>query len=135
MTEITKTTPLRLEDAVRLAFPAGGMTVSGLRTERRKGNLAVMMLAGKEFTTLAAIEDMLAKCIVKAEPARVPFSASRSGVGSDVDARRAVAMEAARATGLRILDELREKSWKDDEAKAIAEGRKSRRRRPAGDKA
>jgi hypothetical protein len=31
--------PLRLEDAVEVAFPGGGMTVSGLRLERDRGNL------------------------------------------------------------------------------------------------
>jgi hypothetical protein len=30
-------TPLRLERAVELAFPEGGMTVSGLRREAAKG--------------------------------------------------------------------------------------------------
>ena len=32
-------TPLRLEDAVRRAFPAGGITVAGLRKEAARGRL------------------------------------------------------------------------------------------------
>ena len=32
--EITPNTPLRLADAVKIAFPMGGMTVAGLRRER-----------------------------------------------------------------------------------------------------
>lgn len=37
-------TPLRLDRAVELAFPAGGMTVSGLRREASKGNLRLKKL-------------------------------------------------------------------------------------------
>jgi hypothetical protein len=51
-------TPLRLETAVKIAFPDGGMTVSGLRRERDRGNLRVEKVAGKEFTTLRNIEEM-----------------------------------------------------------------------------
>src|SRR5262249_36420325 len=57
-------TPLRLADAVRLAFPLGGMTVSGLRQEARKGRLAIEVIAGKQFTTLRAIEEMRERCRV-----------------------------------------------------------------------
>jgi hypothetical protein len=60
--EIGPTTPLRLEHAVKLAFPLGGMTVSGLRRERDRGNLAIEKIAGKEFTTLQNIEEMRIKC-------------------------------------------------------------------------
>ena len=59
---ITDDTPLRLEKALELAFPTGGMTVSGLRKERDRGTLAVEMIAGKEFTTLADIREMRRKC-------------------------------------------------------------------------
>ena len=44
--------PLRLKDAVEIAFPLGGMTVSGLRRERNKGRLVIEEIAGKQFTTL-----------------------------------------------------------------------------------
>lgn len=55
-------TPLRLEDAVKLAFPAGGITLAGLRKEVARGNLAVEKIAGKLFTTLADIKRMREKC-------------------------------------------------------------------------
>ena len=58
-------TPLRLQDAVRLAFPAGGMTVSGLRTEATRGRLKYWRIAGKIFTTLAAIAEMREQCRVQ----------------------------------------------------------------------
>ena len=60
--EITETTPLRLKDAVRLGFPHGGMTVSGLRKERDRGRLVVEKIAGKEFTTLRHINQMRELC-------------------------------------------------------------------------
>src|SRR5262245_14731103 len=60
--EITPETPLRLKTAVRLAFPDGGMTVSGLRREAAKGRLAIETIAGKQFTTLNAIQEMRKQC-------------------------------------------------------------------------
>jgi hypothetical protein len=62
-------TPLRLNRAVEIAFPEGGMTVSGLRREARRGRLSIEVIAGKQFTTLRAIEQMRDVC--RAE-ARVP---------------------------------------------------------------
>src|SRR3974390_2018741 len=56
--EITPNTPLRLADAVKIAFPMGGMTVAGLRRERDRNRLVIEKIAGKEFTTLAHIERM-----------------------------------------------------------------------------
>jgi hypothetical protein len=64
--EITPDTPLRLADAVMIAFPMGGMTVSGLRKEIRRKRLTVEVMAGKQFTTLAAIEEMRRLCRVQA---------------------------------------------------------------------
>jgi hypothetical protein len=55
-------TPLRLSDAVKIAFPAGGMTVAGLRREIGRGNLVVERIAGKQFTTLDDIRAMREKC-------------------------------------------------------------------------
>jgi hypothetical protein len=60
--DISLTAPLRLADAVRLAFPYGGMTVSGLRREIARGRLEVEVIAGKQFTTLGAIEEMRRRC-------------------------------------------------------------------------
>ena len=58
-------TPLRLDDAVRLAFPCGGMTVSGLRREAARGRLVIERVAGKDFVTLRAIDEMREKCRVQ----------------------------------------------------------------------
>jgi hypothetical protein len=56
--------PLRLKDAVLLAFPAGGMTVSGLRQEHLRGRLKLEKIAGKHFVTLRAIREMRELCKV-----------------------------------------------------------------------
>ena len=66
-TEIGPDTPLRLKTAVEIAFPDGGMTVSGLRREAAKGNLVIETIAGKQFVTLHAIEEMRTKCRVEAK--------------------------------------------------------------------
>ena len=60
--EVTLDTPLRLADAVKIAFPMGGMTVAGLRRERDRDRLVIEKIAGKEFTTLAHIERMRELC-------------------------------------------------------------------------
>jgi hypothetical protein len=52
--EIDANTPLRLAEAVRIAFPDGGMTVSGLRREIARGRLAVEIIA-RHFDFLPAI--------------------------------------------------------------------------------
>jgi hypothetical protein len=55
-------TPLRLLDALNLAFPRGGMTVSGLRREAAKGRLVIERIAGKDFVTQRAINEMRMLC-------------------------------------------------------------------------
>jgi hypothetical protein len=54
--------PLRLDRAVKLAFPFGGMAVSGLRREAAKGRLVIERIAGKDFVTLRAINEMRVLC-------------------------------------------------------------------------
>jgi len=63
---IDPNTPLRLKDAVKIAFPFGGMTVSGLRREIGRCRLTYETIAGKQFVTLHAIEEMRKKCRVEA---------------------------------------------------------------------
>jgi hypothetical protein len=63
--------PLRLADAVRYAFPHGGVTVSTLRAEARRGNLVITRLRNADFTTLRHIEGMKEKCRVN--PSRPDF--------------------------------------------------------------
>jgi hypothetical protein len=71
---ISPDAPLRLDQAVRAAFPLGGMTVSGLRREAARGRLAIETIAGKQFTTLRAIEEMRERCRV--QPKEPDFGSS-----------------------------------------------------------
>lgn len=77
--EITDETPLRLDVAAALAYPGGGMTASGLRTEKARGRLAVERVAGRDWTTLGAIARMRELCRVNANPPDSGFDLSGSG--------------------------------------------------------
>ena len=73
--EIGPDTPLRLDIAARIAFPGGAMTASGLRREAARGRLTIERIAGKDFTTLAAIAAMREQCRA---PPHLPASTSAS---------------------------------------------------------
>jgi hypothetical protein len=70
--------PLRMAVAARIAFPDGTMGSSGLRKERERGRLVTEMIAGKEYTTLGAIEHMRELCrfVPKVAPDAKPAAAS-----------------------------------------------------------
>ena len=57
--------PLRLNIAASIAFPDGSMTASGLRREASKGRLIIEMIAGKQYVSLSAIEEMRTQCRVE----------------------------------------------------------------------
>ncbi|WP_457811294.1 hypothetical protein [Sinorhizobium meliloti] len=59
--------PMRLKDIIPIAFPHGGISPAGLRREAKRGRLRLMRIAGKDFTTLAAIEEMQRLCVVEPE--------------------------------------------------------------------
>jgi hypothetical protein len=58
---------LRLEIAAQIAFPDGSMSVSAMRREAAAGHLTIYRIAGKDFTTLADIEEMKTRCRVQAK--------------------------------------------------------------------
>src|SRR5690348_11126010 len=64
MTDLADSVPLRLDAAAKVAFPDGSMTASGLRREAQRGRLVIERVAGKDYTTLAAIKDMRERCRV-----------------------------------------------------------------------
>ena len=70
-------TPLRLADAIKIAFPRGGITVSGLRKEAAKGRLIIERIAGKDFVTLAAINAMRAECRIGDPKRSRPLQSAR----------------------------------------------------------
>ena len=105
--QVTDTQPLRLDVAAALAFPDGSMGASGLRREAEKGRLAIERIAGKDYTTLRAIEEMRRICRVPPkEPAcgsslknATHQEASASGqYGSSATARAKSALDALLAT-------------------------------------
>jgi len=49
---------MTLAEAARLHWPHGPITVATLRTAARQGDLGIVTLAGKHFTTPAAIRVM-----------------------------------------------------------------------------
>jgi len=81
-------TPLRLADAVEIAFPSGGMTVSGLRREIARGRLEAELIAGKHFVTLAAIQQMRQLCRVRVDSSGADRATCSRAAGSDRGAVR-----------------------------------------------
>jgi hypothetical protein len=95
--EIDLTTPLRLAVAAALAYPDGSMTAGGLRREAKRGRLAIERTAGKDYTTLAAIEEMRQLCrVVPKDPVcgSVPPGGTRAGK-SPTQSAISFSMEAA----------------------------------------
>lgn len=81
--DIGPDTPLRLDVAAAIAFPDGSITARSLLREAHRGNLAVMHIAGKTFTTLAEIGNMCAVCRVpQNRPASISDLAARTAVPS-----------------------------------------------------
>jgi nucleoid-associated protein YgaU len=64
---IDRNAPLRLADAAAIAYPFGGITASGLRREAARGRLTIERTAGKDYVTLAAIDEMRARCRIEAK--------------------------------------------------------------------
>ncbi|ABF71306.1 excisionase [Rhizobium phage 16-3] len=106
---IKQDSPLRLSVAASLAFPDGSMTTAGLRRESKRGRLTIMRIAGKDYTTLAYIEEMKGKCLVNANR-QGSGSGQRTKLdqqsGSFSTAQGSIALAAAR----RIAQELRQNS-------------------------
>ena len=73
-------TPLRLDVAASIAYPDGSMTVSGLRSEIRKGRLECERTAGKQYVTLGGIERMRQKC---RDVPKVPASTSANAAAAN----------------------------------------------------
>ena len=59
---LTDDDPVPLKAAVDLFFPLGGMTLSKLRAQAEKGNLAIERIGRTEFVTASAIREMRARC-------------------------------------------------------------------------
>lgn len=101
---IMATTRIRLATAAALAFPEGNVSAKWLQSQGRRGLLDIWRIAGKDFTTLDAIERMLEEC--RAQPSR-PASISESGQGvkpssSSSIAEKKSALAAAQAASMKL---------------------------------
>lgn len=87
--------PMRLREACEKL--GGGLTPSGLRRERDRGNLEMVRLAGKDFVTVAGIKAMIERCKVRIHvPAREASSPQvQSTSDEDVRAVRRAALRAS----------------------------------------
>ncbi|MQX94750.1 excisionase [Sinorhizobium medicae] len=84
--------PMRLKDIIPIAFPHGGITPAGLRREDKRVRLKLMRIAGKDFTTLAAIEEMQRLCVVEPDRGEAPLHPDDRGKAA-LAAARAIAHE------------------------------------------
>src|SRR5689334_19191815 len=115
LSNIDPNAPLRLKDAVEVAFPLGGITEAGLRREIGRGRLTYETIAGKQFVTLRAIEEMRKKCRVEArdhgsgcnqpEETGNGKSSNRPSGSSETD-RASAALDAARAKISKLKENL-----------------------------
>jgi hypothetical protein len=102
--------PLRLAVAAEHAFPFGGMTAKGLRCEAKRGRLVIWRIANKDFTSLAAIQEMRRKYRLQDnQPAsgsvQQEETAQQHGSLSTTDAR--IALAAARASTSALRERLK----------------------------
>src|ERR1700720_1584587 len=98
--QIGPNTPLRLDVAAALAYPDGSMTASGLRREAGRGRLVIERTAGKDYTTLAAIERMRGLCRVSREgPASIskPIAATPPATSHTPPSGKSATRDTARA--------------------------------------
>jgi hypothetical protein len=108
--EVGDNTPLRLAVAAILAYPDGSMTASGLRREAARGRLVIERTAGKDYTTLAAIEEMRALCRVQGKAlargfdpkSGTPRARSESAETGRAKSARAALQKIARAPSARL---------------------------------
>lgn len=106
-------TPLPLAMAAKEAFPAGTMTAAILRKEGSRGNLDIMRIGGRLFTTLADIEEMKRRCRLKprdrdcgSSPATEGATASASPASGS---SRTETPELAQASARLVAESLRKK--------------------------
>jgi hypothetical protein len=101
--------PVPLARAVSLFFPEGGVTVSTLRTEARKGRLALERIGGKDFVTGEAINQMRELCRVERKVRASTPEAAKAGAssGSSVTENTKRALAAARQAARELKENCR----------------------------
>jgi len=111
--DISDNTPLRLAVAADIAFPDGSISASSLRKERDAGRLTVERIAGKEYTTLANIQEMRRLCRDQAKDHSSGRSQQRSEAMAEQEALsgslKTAPLGAAQASAQRMVEKLRQK--------------------------
>lgn len=126
---ITDDTPLRLEVAAALAFPDGGIKGSSLRLEAGKGRLDVFLIAGRYFTTLAAVARMVEACRVSHGRSPLPARSDDDGRAATANAYRVIEETIAAANAKRAVEKAARQKERDAERmKALAMKGKTRPR-------
>lgn len=99
--------PMTLAQAVEQCFPLGGVTVSTLRTEARKGRLVTERIAGKDFVTRRAIDEMRARCreqgsrpVSKSAPKQTDERSGSSETDNGIDAQAALRLRLSKPSRL-----------------------------------
>src|SRR5262245_59058736 len=98
--------PIPLAQAADLFLPAGGVSVSTLRTEARKGRLNLERIAGRDFVTRRAIQNMRELCRIQQRD-QGSISASAAAVlpsGSSETERKKQALASARASASKLTE-------------------------------
>jgi hypothetical protein len=106
--DIDLDTPLRLSVAAAFAFPDGSMSAAGLRREHARGRLVIERVAGRDYTTMRAIQEMRRQCHVHR---RVPASTEDGGAAEKSPGSFETAnTRKAQATLSTTLKELKQRS-------------------------
>jgi hypothetical protein len=91
-------TLLRLQIAAKLEFPDGSITASGLRGEALKGRLKTWKIAGKQFTSRAALRELREQCLVKFCPPDLSYALIGDGAARPTGSARTRELSGAQAT-------------------------------------
>lgn len=89
--DVAPDAPLRLDIAAQIRFTDGSITGKALRREAERGRLDIFRVAGKDFTTLAAVDEMIRRChVLPTEPASASDAekVARLGTPSEMDKGR-----------------------------------------------
>jgi hypothetical protein len=107
--EVGPDTPIRLEVAAREPFfPRGSMTAAILRKEGDRGNLDIMRIGGRLFTTANALKEMQRRCLLTPKDRTSSTSEPTREVAATGSSRTEESVS-ARASALHVAASLRQK--------------------------
>jgi len=115
--------PLRLSVAAKIAFPDGSMKAAGLRREHARGRLKIERIAGRDYTTRRAIEEMRQLCLVqpRAPASTAEGAAAEKSSGSFETANTKRAQVALKRTLKELKQLSKSTSPKSEKAEALSQ--------------